>query len=159
MPKGKSGARREFAGGGVVYKRSRKGLYIAFILDPYGKWTFAKGHVESGESMEDAALRETEEEMGLKGLRLVLSLGKMEIWFREQYRHGKPVKKPGSLIHKIIYYYLMEAPRSARAEPEIQEKIQAVRWVPLSDARAVAGYKNIQPILAQAIATLRGKMV
>ncbi len=145
----------EFAGGGVVYRRSRQGPLIGFILDPYRKWTFAKGHAEPGESMEEAARRETQEEMGLENLTVVAPLGKMSIWFRERFRHGQIVRGERALIHKFIYYFLMKTSRRGKTHPQRAERIGAVRWVPLVLARATASYKNILPILNRAIEIIR----
>jgi ADP-ribose pyrophosphatase YjhB (NUDIX family) len=76
----------EISAGGVVYKRTRQGLRLSLMLDPFGKWTFAKGHVEPGETIEQAAVRETTEEMAIRGLKLKHPLGIIDFWFREKYR-------------------------------------------------------------------------
>ena len=89
--------REEFSAGGVVYKMTSAGPKIAFILDPFRKWAFAKGHIEKGETPRQAALRETREEMGLPDLRVRKYLGKMDFWFRDRYVHK------GALVHKKLY--------------------------------------------------------
>lgn len=144
----------EFAAGGVVYQRTWRGPFIAFILDPYRKWTFAKGHIEKAEPVADAARRETEEEMGLHRLRVIAPLGKTDLWFYERFRHGKRVYGPRTLIHKPIQYFLMEAPRGMRSTPQRSEKIHAVRWVPTHEALGVLSYRNTRPILEKAIALI-----
>ncbi len=62
--------KNELSAGGVVFKYMNGRVMIGFILDPYKKWIFAKGHVEEGETIKQAAVRETKEEMGLKALRI-----------------------------------------------------------------------------------------
>jgi 8-oxo-dGTP pyrophosphatase MutT (NUDIX family) len=52
----------EVAAGGLV---RRDGL-VLLILDAYGRWTFPKGHVEAGESLEETARREVREETGVE---------------------------------------------------------------------------------------------
>ncbi|MBI4133077.1 NUDIX domain-containing protein [Candidatus Uhrbacteria bacterium] len=146
----------EFSAGGVVYMRTRRGPMIGFILDPYHKWTFAKGHIERGEKPIEAARRETEEEMGLSGLKVVAPLGTIDLWFYERYRHGKRVYGPRTLIHKLVYYFLMRAPQGMRAVPQRGERIHAVRWVGAREAPAILSYKNTRPILAQALRLIRG---
>jgi len=51
------------AGGGLVWRQSTVGLEIAIIHRPsYDDWTFPKGKLHKGETWEQAALREVEEE-------------------------------------------------------------------------------------------------
>lgn len=140
-------ARIELSAGGIVYQRSAAGPLVAFLLDPYGKWTFAKGHVRraAGEEPPSAARRETEEEMGLTGLKVIEKLGTTEIWFRDRYHHK------GALVHKYITYFLMEAPAGSVGYPEIKEKIKAIAWVPVSEAINFSQYANLRPVLKQAV--------
>ena len=63
MPKTK----REYSAGGVVYKKENHKLY--FLLGKhsgYHKWVLPKGLIEEGEDPKATAVRETEEEMGVK---------------------------------------------------------------------------------------------
>jgi len=64
--------KREFSVGGVVFKKLKiknKKLKIVFLLGKhsgYHKWVLPKGLVEEGERSWQTAIRETEEEMGVK---------------------------------------------------------------------------------------------
>lgn len=136
-------AREEVSAGGIVYKRTPQGVRIAFILDPFGKWAFAKGHVEEGETIEAAAVRETREEMGLDDVRIVRPLGKIDFWFRDRYR---PATR-GALVHKYVHYFLMEAPSDAKGKPQKQEKIRRVSWVPIDKMLRRSSYKDVRDIL------------
>lgn len=140
-----SHVRTEVSAGGIVFKRLPQGIFVAFLLDPFSKWTFAKGHVEPGEKSERAALRETEEEMGLKDLRVVDYLGKIDFWFQSE----------GVRVHKFVYYYLLEAPPGARGKPQREERIQKVAWVPINDALARSSYRDTEPVLKKALAQLK----
>lgn len=53
---------RDRAAGGVVLRAQST---VLVIRDRYGRWTFPKGHLEPGETDEQAALRETCEETGV----------------------------------------------------------------------------------------------
>ena len=55
------------AGGGLVF--NSKGEFL--VIQRNGIWDLPKGKLEKGENFESAALREVEEETGLKGLQLV----------------------------------------------------------------------------------------
>ncbi|MBI2099119.1 NUDIX domain-containing protein [Candidatus Uhrbacteria bacterium] len=144
--------RVEVSAGGVVYRRVNGQIEIGFILDPYGKWAFPKGHVEEGEVTEEAAAREAEEEMGIKGIKVREYLGKADFWFRDRF-----VRK-GELVHKFLHYYLMEAPMGVVAKPQKKEKIQEVIWIPLNKAYAKSDYKDIEPLLVKAIILLGGSI-
>ena len=140
----------EISAGGIVFKRTPKGVRIAFIMDPYGKWAFAKGHVGKGEAIVDAAIRETREEMGLGRLRVVEQLGTIDFWFRDRYR----VETKGVLIHKYVHYFLMQAPARAKGSPQRKEKIRRIIWVGLRHAMRTSSYEDVRPILEKAIASL-----
>jgi len=140
----------EISAGGIVYKRTRKGIKMSLMLDPFGKWTFAKGHVEPGETIEQAALRETAEEMSLRGLKLRQPLGTIDFWFREKYRVGSK----GMLIHKFVHYFLMEAPSGEWGSPQKNEKIRKIVWVDPREATQKSGYEDVRPVLEKALITL-----
>ena len=137
----------EVSAGGIVFKRTPQGVRLAFVMDPYGKWTFAKGHVKEGEALAQAALRETREEMGLGRLRIIAPLGSIDIWFRDRYR---PETK-GVLIHKYVHYFLMEAPSRAKGSPQKKEKIRRIIWVGAGRATGTSSYEDVRPILRKAL--------
>lgn len=141
--------RVEFSAGGIVYRKSSRGIEIGFIKDPYHKWTFPKGHIKEGEDVIGAAVRETEEEMGLKGLEPIMRISALDIWFVDRYVHK------GDLIHKFIYLVLIKAPANAKGKPEYKEKICAIQWVPIDQALSFSGYANIRPVLKKAIEILK----
>ena len=93
---------KEFSAGGVIYKKEGNEIYIAMIRDSFGKWTFPKGRIEKDEKPENAALRESEEEMGLKNLKLIFKIGEIIFWFKDKW------EKKGETVNKTVYYYLMK---------------------------------------------------
>jgi len=149
-------ARVEYSAGGIVFRRTRRGLEIAFLLDPFHKWTFAKGHIERGESARNAAVREVKEEMGIRRLRVVATLGRIDWWFTE--RRGTAHSPRGARVHKFAYYFLMEAPPHTQLTAQKSELIKAVRWVPAEQALDFSSYKDVRSILKRGLDILR-KMV
>ena len=135
----------EISAGGIVFKRTPLGVRVALMLDPFAKWAFAKGHVEKGESIQEAAVRETREEMGLGRLHVVAPLGRIDFWFRDRYRP----ESRGVLIHKYVHYFLLEAPPHAKGQPQQKEKIKKLIWVSPDLAVARSGYKDVLPMLAK----------
>ncbi|MEK7615062.1 MAG: NUDIX domain-containing protein [Patescibacteria group bacterium] len=141
---------QEVSAGGVVFRRTGQKIWVAMIKDPYGKWTFPKGHVEPGEAIEEAAARETLEELGLEEVRLLEELGKIDIWFRDQYQ------KKGRLIHKDIHYFLFETLKNARLHPDPEQHVVAAKWVPIGAILKESSYPDMIPILKRAVSFFRG---
>lgn len=135
----------EFSAGGVVFRQKKSKIEVALIEDPWHNFTFPKGHIEKGEKPEEAALRETAEELGVEPQKLKLKayLGKTDWWFKEKYGHRSPV---GTLIHKYVYYFLFQAPANLKCHPQKSEMIHSVEWVPLENLLEKISYKNILPI-------------
>ncbi|PIQ67626.1 hypothetical protein CO173_04835 [Candidatus Uhrbacteria bacterium CG_4_9_14_3_um_filter_41_35] len=141
--------RTEVSAGGLVFKRTRRGIYFAMLKDSFGKWTFPKGHVRRGEAYDKAAEREIFEETGLVNVRKVQRLGTIDIWFRDRFVYK------GRLIHKYIHYFLFEVPADSKLKkPKSQdhgEKIQAVSWVPVYAIQKRSTYKDMKKVIDLAL--------
>lgn len=143
---------REISAGGLVFRRTPKGVQFALMLDSYGKWAFPKGHVEGGESREEAAARETLEELGLEEVRLLEYLGKIDIWFRDRY------EKKGVLIHKDIHYFLFETPADAELRPDPGEHVYDARWVPIGKVAKTSSYPDMLPVIRRALGCIKKEL-
>ena len=133
-------AEREVSAGGIVFRR-RAGERPQFLLikDSYHNWGFPKGHLESGESPAEAAVRETAEETGLDDLQLHGPIRIIDWFFRFR----------GRLIHKYCHFFLLESP-AADAIPQTDEGITAVRWCTLEDSLQTLSYDNARGVLRRA---------
>src|SRR6059036_3676914 len=76
-------------------------------------WVLPKGHVEEGESLEQAALREIYEEAGLDHVQLIKHLGTI---LRES------VKSNGDVEQKTIHFYLAYAPGVSQSQAPTDPK-------------------------------------
>ena len=133
-------AKREFSAGGIVLKREKRRLKVLLIKDGYGKWTWPKGNIGKGESSEDAALRETNEETGLKKLRIVEKIDRINYFYRLH----------GTLIYKTVYLFLMEA--KGRKKFKIQtSEIRDAKWFTPEEALETVAYKGAKETLKKAI--------
>lgn len=120
------------AAGGVVVRHTPRGeMRVLLVHRPHREdWTFPKGKREEGESHERCALREVEEETGLR-----CSLG-AELP-AVSYLNGK-----GRL--KVVRYWIMDA-GSGRAEP--RNEVDAVRWTSVDEAATLLTYPHDRKIL------------
>ncbi|MEO3947354.1 NUDIX domain-containing protein [Gorillibacterium sp. CAU 1737] len=129
--------------GGVVYKKDSTGLSIQLIKDRFGQMTLAKGKLEEGETIQQAALREIQEETGTEG-RIVDAL--MSIAYEDTV-HGSA---------KEVHYFLVEA---IGGEDRVQvEEIGEVGWYSPEEAwrlQTSFGYDNNDAVLKKAFALLQ----
>ncbi len=145
---GNKKTRVEYSAGGVVFRRTSHGILAGLIKDSYGKWAFAKGRIEKGETPSGAAVRETCEEMGLGKIYPVSFLGTTSIWFKDKYEHV------GETVHKYITYFLMEAAGDEHGRPEGRNRVQAIKWIPYRDLPRLISYKNSVSIAKKAVSTI-----
>jgi 8-oxo-dGTP pyrophosphatase MutT (NUDIX family) len=133
----------EYSAGGVVYRHNGAGTDIALIYRTrHDDWSLPKGHIEAGESREQAALREIKEETGLDA-RILHPLGEAVYFFR---------KKSGDLVRKTVYHYLMEALTTTLGKPNWE--VTEARWVPIAEAQTLLSYEKDKEIVAKAIVEL-----
>lgn len=120
------------AGGGIVRRRGPADLWeIVLVHRPrYDDWSLPKGKVDPGETVDEAALREVEEETGLL-CRLVRPCGETT------YRDRK-----GRL--KGVWYWVMD-PVSGRFVPSAE--IDAMRWVTVPEALRLLTYPRDRDLL------------
>lgn len=132
---------------------------MAFMLDPFRKWTFPKGHIEKGETPWKAARYETAEELGIdpRELRSTASLGKTDIVFRESFEKQRSPR--GAKVCKVMHYFLFEARPNIRFFPKRKEFIRGVRWVPLEKAVDFCSYDNMRAIIRRAVGYLSEKEI
>lgn len=117
------------AAGGVVLRDGR----LAVVHRPrYDDWTLPKGKLDPDESFEDAALREVEEETGLR-CHLVRELPAVEYEVR-----GRP---------KLVRYWAMEVAEEIPFVPN--DEVDEVRWLEPLEALALLSYdRDREPVLA-----------
>lgn len=134
-----AGAREEVSAGGVVVRIEDGRPMFLLIRDSYRNWGFPKGHLESGETPHDAALREVAEETGLEDLRLRGEIETIDWYFRFR----------GRLVHKVCHFYLMQTDSAATC-PQRDEGITACRWESFERAFSLVSYENARDVLRRA---------
>jgi len=135
----------EISAGGVVFRHnSHDGYDFALIQDAIYRWTFPKGKVEEGETLEEAARQEVSEEIGITKVKLICPLGSIHITVNAP---GKPPTP------KTVHYFLMEALEDTlRIVPD--HEIKGGEWVPLPQVIPMLGYENAKEIFRHALKQL-----
>lgn len=135
----------ETSAGGVVYRVENGEPLFLLIRDSYSNWGFPKGHLETDEPPDVAALREVREETGLDDVALDGAIDTIDWFFRFR----------GRLVHKVCHFYLMRSDASTTT-PQRAEGITACRWATFHDATKLVSYVNARDVLRRANAMVRG---
>lgn len=106
-------------------------------------WTLPKGTPNAGESREETAIREVEEETGLR-VRITGPLDSIEYWFVQS----------GTRIHKTVHYYMMEAIGGDLAGHD--HEFEQVRWVTFEAASTMLTFETERKLVARAAERLGG---
>lgn len=133
------------AGGLVVDTTGKLGLLIGRRdqKDVSGKrilWSLPKGHIEEGETPEEAALREVQEETGIESI-IEKSLGVIDFWFMAG----------GKRIHKTVHHYLFRESGGLLAAQETE--VDEVAWFPLEQIVEKLAYPDEKKLIARTNAT------
>ncbi len=124
------------AGGGKVYNAAKEILFIR----RNGKWDLPKGKVEKKEHMETAAIREVEEETGVKGLEITKFL----------YKTFHIFKRNGEFQLKVTYWFEMKTDYQGELVPQENEGITKVKWKNKKKAKKALldSYSNIKKLFS-----------
>ena len=137
----------ETSAGGLVVDRKADPQRAALIgrHDRRGRlmWSLPKGHLEAGETAEQAAIREVEEETGIQG-RILAPLGTIDFWFVAD----------GRRIHKTVHHFLLESTGGeiCADDPEVAE----VQWVDLTEIPSRLAYADERRLLDEVPGLLAG---
>ncbi len=108
-------------------------------------WVLPKGHVEEGESVEEAALREIFEETGLDNVQLIKHLGTI---MRES------VKSSGDVEQKTIHFYLAYALSNRQSPGPSDLSFTDARWFAPEEAIELLPYEGERAFLREHLDSL-----
>lgn len=149
--------KREFSAGGVVYKKvkeqeSRRVKILWLLYKPAGRrkfyqkgWRFPKGWIDEGETSQEAALREVEEEGGVKA-EIIDKIDRVQYFFYNEQKEK---------VLKSIAFYLMKWLADVKNGPGWEtEKIE---WLPFNEAHQKLAFDSEKKALKRAKKILEEK--
>ena len=131
------------AAGGVIIRLCHGSERIqreVLLIRRNGVWDLPKGKLESGESIDECAIREVEEETGVKPIQLLQPLCETFHTYRED----------GTDIEKSTQWYLMSAEQEDAFQdmlPQREEGITELRWESVERALELVHYDNLKQVM------------
>jgi 8-oxo-dGTP pyrophosphatase MutT (NUDIX family) len=120
------------AAGAVLWRRRKGDTEVALVHRPkYDDWSFPKGKLDPGETHEEAAVREVEEETACRGL-----LGDELPGTSYVDGKGRP---------KVVRYWTMVLDERGRFEPN--DEVDEVRWFAVDRAARRLSYDHDVAVL------------
>ena len=147
---------REPTAGGVIFRRPApsgtgrrvankpKTVEILLIQDSKGRWTIPKGHIEEGETAREAAEREIREETGLKEMKVLDWLGKINFRYRRN----------SSLVLMTTDIFLVQA-RGKNHSVKKEKWMTSLAWLPANDALEKIEYEDIDKLILLGLKKIR----
>ncbi|MBI4037484.1 NUDIX domain-containing protein [Candidatus Curtissbacteria bacterium] len=133
--------KRIFSAGGIIFRESSKGPNGTEVLvtqhSGHKGWDFPKGHIESGESAEAAALREVEEETGVKA-KIIERVGDTKYFYFDA----------GERVFKIVIFFLMKYVGEGKATTAFE--VSAMEWLPVEVVEEKLTFKDTKKLWGEA---------
>lgn len=131
----------EFSAGGVVFKKEEEKTFILVAQhSQHHGWVFPKGIIGDKiekEKKEDTAVREVEEETGVKA-EIIQPLTPVEYWYVLE----------GEKIKKRVYYFVMKATGGDITQHDTE--MENVEWLSLEEVAGRLTYKSDKQVWEEA---------
>ena len=129
------------AGGLVIDFSGTKGLLIGRFDQKDANrerllWSLPKGHIEEGETPQEAAIREVAEETGITS-EISRELGVIDFWFMAG----------GKRIHKTVHHFLFKEVSGVLTPQE--SEVDEARWFPLEEIVNLLAYPDEKKLIAR----------
>ena len=136
---------REPTSGGVVFRRNEKNaIEILLIQDAKERWTIPKGHIEEGETAQEAARREIGEEAGLMQVDMLGWLGKIHFRYR----------RVDKLVLMTTQIYLVRA-KGDTDDIQKEDWMNDIKWFSFNDALDKIEYEDIGKLMLLGMKRIR----
>jgi len=125
----------EKSAGAIIFRKEKGKIFYLLLHYEAGHWDFPKGHIEKGETIDQTARREIEEETGIKDIKFVKGFKE---WIKYFYK-----SKNGNVM-KIVTYLLAE---TKQKEVKISFEHIGFKWLLYEQALEQLTFKNSKEIL------------
>lgn len=122
--------------GAVIIRNKDMKTQVLVIRQNQGHWCFPKGHVEKDENEHETAMREINEETGLK------------VGFITGFRESTNYSPEPGVMKKVVYF--LAYPTGGKEKVQ-KEEVSQMKWVSLQDAEALLTYDNDTELLRKAM--------
>lgn len=139
---------REVSAGGVIYRKSGDDFEVA-LIHTRNRWGLPKGHIEEGERVEAAALREVREETGLEG-KLIRKLGDIRYSYRDKGKENRPVR-----IYKRVHFFLLRYLKGDVRDHD--HEVDDARWFPIGQAIRKLKFATERKMVHRALSVLNAR--
>lgn len=135
------------AAGGIVFNH----LDEILLIYRNGRWDLPKGKIELGEGVEEAAIREVQEETGLDKISISSPVVFENIMGNATYHTY--FDKRGNRILKRTYWFIMVCDGKPDGTPQLEEGITKVAWIPRTELNkhVKTSYGSIQDVVDAAM--------
>ncbi len=130
--------KRIFSAGGIVIKKDDGNIKV--LISQHSKhlgWDFPKGHIESGESSEQAALREVEEETGVRA-EIIERVGETKYFYFED----------GERVFKTVIFFLMKYVGEGEATTAFE--VSDMAWLSVDEVEEKLTFKDTKKLWEEA---------
>ena len=135
--------KKHYSAGGVIVKNGEKEpkylLLLQKLRDGRLQWVCPKGHIDPGETAEEAARREIYEEAGLKDLKKIKSLGSNSFTFFQN-----------NILHKKYVDWFLFTTKDSSVQIQATEGFIDSKWFTFDEACSTVTHKDFISFLEQA---------
>jgi len=128
----------ETSAGIVLFRKEDSKKLFLLLHYPSGHWDFVKGKMEKDESIQETAIRETEEETGINDVKFLENFEEL-IEYNFQYQ--------GELVHKKVVFFLAE---TKTKEVKISHEHLDYTWMDYNAAMEKTTFDNAKTVLTKA---------
>lgn len=144
----------EVSVGAAVFRVDDGRRMYLILRYPSGHFDFPKGHMEEGETEDDTLRRETEEETGIRDLRILPERTSIRYFYvaKGSERERRTRERRGYWIFKAVHFYPAETHESG---VRISHEHTGFEWLPYGEALEKLTFVNAKDVLRRAEALAR----
>ena len=128
----------ETSAGIVLFRKEGSKKLFLLLHYPSGHWDFVKGKMEKGETTNQTAVRETQEETGITDITFVKDF---EEWIEYNFKYQ------GELVQKKVVFFLAE---TKTKEIKISHEHSGYTWMDYNSAMEKTTFDNAKTVLTKA---------